>query len=107
MSSGESCLDRGDMCTREEHRLHGNQNPGESLAGDRKPSLFPVFFLPYHSDLPGQVCYLPPAVKISSQPQPRDNKEEYSTAPHRLVTRVKGRMENHQGEEPRVIEQFF
>lgn len=75
MSSGESCLDRGDMSTGEEHGLHGNQNPGESFAGDWKPSLLPVFFLLHHSDLPGQVCYLPPAVKISSQPQPRDNKE--------------------------------
>lgn len=42
ISSGENCLDRGDICTREEQGLLGNQNPGASFPGHRRPdfSLF-------------------------------------------------------------------
>lgn len=45
-------------------------------------------------ELAKQVCYQSPAVEVSSQLRPGDNKEGYSTAPCQLVSRVKRRMES-------------
>ena len=33
ISSGESCLDRRDICAGEQQGLHGNQNPGDGFPG--------------------------------------------------------------------------